>query len=70
MIGTVEPSVAKVTVSYGGDDTTATLDGRWFVAAGVLNRQVTLAPRVKAYDAAGKLVYDSDTDSSYERSLP
>ncbi|MFI5821081.1 hypothetical protein ACIA8I_18455 [Streptomyces rishiriensis] len=70
VIGTVEPSVAKVTVSYGGDDTTATLDGRWFVAAGVLNRQVTLAPRVKGYDAAGKLVYDSDTDSSYERSLP
>ncbi|WP_069767716.1 hypothetical protein [Streptomyces sp. LUP30] len=69
-VGTVEPSVAKVTVSYGGEETTATLDGDWFVAAGMLNRQVTLAPRIKGYDAAGKLVYDSDTDSSYERSLP
>ncbi|MDX3115970.1 MULTISPECIES: hypothetical protein [Streptomyces] len=70
VVGTVEPSVAKVTVSYGGGDVTATLDGRWFVAAGMLNRQVTLAPHIKGYDAAGKLVYDSDTDSSYERTLP
>uniref|UniRef100_UPI002FDBA992 hypothetical protein n=1 Tax=Streptomyces sp. IBSBF 2806 TaxID=2903529 RepID=UPI002FDBA992 len=69
-VGTVEPSVAKVTVSYGGEETTAILDGHWFVAAGMLNRQVTLAPRIKGYDAADKLVYDSDTDSSYERSLP
>ncbi|MGW2614232.1 hypothetical protein [Streptomyces sp. NPDC001500] len=70
VIGTVEPSVAKVTVSYGDGGVTATLDGPWFVAAGMLNRQVTLAPHIKGYDAAGKLVYDSDTDSTYERTLP
>ncbi|MCQ9130606.1 hypothetical protein [Streptomyces hilarionis] len=70
VIGTVEPSVAKVTVSYGGSRATAVLDGPWFVAAGMLNRQVTLAPHIKGYDAAGKLVYDSDTDSTYQRTLP
>ncbi|MFI6033194.1 hypothetical protein ACIBBD_03230 [Streptomyces sp. NPDC051315] len=70
VIGTVEPSVAKVTVSYGGGDTTATLDGRWFVAAGVLDRQVTLAPHIKGYDDAGRLVYDSDHDETYEKTLP
>lgn len=70
VIGTVEPSVAKVTVSYGDGSETATLDGHWFVAAGMLNQQVTLAPHIKGYDTAGKLVYDSDTDSTYERTLP
>ncbi|WP_329409685.1 hypothetical protein [Streptomyces sp. NBC_00704] len=70
VIGTVEPSVAKVTVSYGDSRTTAVLDGEWFVAAGTLNRQVTLAPHIKGYDTAGKLVYDSDTDSTYQRTLP
>ncbi|MGW2044559.1 hypothetical protein ACWCPF_05160 [Streptomyces sp. NPDC001858] len=70
VIGTVEPSVAKVTVSYGDSSATAALDHGWFVAAGILNRQVTLAPHIKGFDAAGKLVYDSDTDSSYERTLP
>lgn len=70
-IGTVEPSVAKVTVSYGdGGPVTAALDHGWFVAAGILNQQVTVAPHIKGYDAAGKLVYDSDHDKSYERTLP
>jgi hypothetical protein len=70
VIGTVEPSVAKVTVSYGDSDATATLDGRWFVAAGVLNEQVTRAPHIKGFDTAGKLVYDSDTDETYDKALP
>ncbi|MER6411032.1 hypothetical protein [Streptomyces humidus] len=70
VIGTVEPSVAKVTVSYGDGSTTAALDGTWFVAVGMLNRQVTLAPHIKGYDRTGKLVYDSDTDSTYQRTLP
>ncbi|MEU3785138.1 hypothetical protein [Streptomyces sp900129855] len=70
-IGTVEPSVARVTVSYGdGGPVTASLDHGWFVAAGILNQQVTVAPHIKGYDAAGKLVYDSDDDKSYERTLP
>ncbi|MGQ4358330.1 hypothetical protein [Streptomyces sp. SAS_272] len=70
-IGAVEPSVAKVTVSYGdAGPVAATLDHGWFVAAGMLDRQVTLAPHVKGYDGAGKLVYDSDTDSTYHRTLP
>ncbi|MET8575159.1 hypothetical protein [Streptomyces sp. NPDC005012] len=69
-IGTVEPSVAKVTVEYGGETEEAVLDDGWFVAAGELDRQVTLAPHVKGYDAAGKLVYDSDHDKDHERMLP
>ncbi|MFI1027328.1 hypothetical protein [Streptomyces sp. NPDC020951] len=70
VIGTVEPSVAKVTVSYGESSATATLDHGWFVAAGILNRQVTVAPHIKGFDATGRLVYDSDTDETYERTLP
>ncbi|GKQ36392.1 hypothetical protein [Streptomyces sp. A012304] len=70
IIGTVQPSVAEVTVSYGDSEATATLDDGWFVAAGILHQQVTLAPHIKGYDAAGKLVYDSDTDESYEKNLP
>ncbi|MFI7497781.1 hypothetical protein ACIBVL_04580 [Streptomyces sp. NPDC049687] len=71
MIGTVDPSVAKVTVSYGDSSADpAVLDHGWFVAAGVLNQQVVLAPHVKGYDAAGKLVYDSDDDKTYDRTLP
>ncbi|MFI5679191.1 hypothetical protein [Streptomyces cellulosae] len=70
VIGTVEPSVAKVTVSYGDSDATATLDGRWFAAAGMLDEQVTLTPHIKGFDTAGKLVYDSDTDERYRKTLP
>ncbi|SER79988.1 hypothetical protein SAMN04487983_102291 [Streptomyces sp. yr375] len=70
-VGTVEPSVTKVTVSYGdGDPVTAALDHGWFVAAGILRQQVTLAPHIKGYDTTGKLVYDSDDDTAYERTLP
>ncbi|GAB7108290.1 hypothetical protein JCM4814A_66040 [Streptomyces phaeofaciens JCM 4814] len=70
-IGTVESSVAKVTVSYGdAAAVTATLDHGWFVAAGTLEQQVTLAPHVKGYDTAGTLVYDSDDDRTYQRQLP
>ncbi|MFG2134327.1 hypothetical protein ACGFNV_42125 [Streptomyces sp. NPDC048751] len=70
IIGTVKPSVAKVTVSYGDSDSTAVLDHGWFVAAGMLNQQVTEAPHIKGYDAGGKLAYDSDQDKTYERTLP
>ncbi|MFE4328042.1 hypothetical protein ACFRQM_00970 [Streptomyces sp. NPDC056831] len=70
VIGTVEPSVARVTVSYGGATSRAALDHGWFVASGVLNQQVTVAPRIKGYDADGKLVYDSDEDKTYEKRLP
>ncbi|WP_282699512.1 hypothetical protein [Streptomyces sp. CC219B] len=70
VIGTVDPSVARVTVSYGEATSEAALDHGWFVASGVLDRQVTVAPRVKGYDAGGKLLYDSDQDETYERNLP
>ena len=70
VIGTVRPSVAKVTVSYGTSSAEAVLDHGRFVASGVLNQQVTLAPHVKGYDADGKLVYDSDEDKYYQRTLP
>lgn len=70
VIGTVTRSVAKVTVSYGGADAEAALDDGRFVASGVLNRQVTLAPHIKGYDVDGKLIYDSDDDKYYQRALP
>ncbi|MGW0600779.1 hypothetical protein ACWD11_27150 [Streptomyces sp. NPDC002776] len=71
VIGTVDPSsVAKVTVSYGGATSEAALDHGWFAASGVLNEQVTVAPRVKGYDADGTLVHDSGQDTSYAKTLP
>lgn len=70
VVGTVDATVAKVTVSYGDSSATATLDHGWFVAAGILNQQVTVAPHIKGYDASGKLVYDSDQDRTYEKTLP
>ncbi|MGW0915746.1 hypothetical protein ACWD1Z_28920 [Streptomyces sp. NPDC002784] len=71
MVGTVDPSsVAKVTVSYGGVTSEAALDHGWFAASGVLDEQVTVAPRIKGYDTDGTLVYDSDQDTSYEKTLP
>ncbi|WP_105971845.1 hypothetical protein [Streptomyces geranii] len=70
VIGQVEPSVAKVTVSYGDATSEAALDDGWFVASGTLNEQVTLAPHVKGYDDTGKVVYDSDDDTMYEKTLP
>ncbi|MBT2419986.1 hypothetical protein J7F01_17060 [Streptomyces sp. ISL-22] len=70
VVGTVRPSVAKVTVSYGDSSAEAALDHGWFVASGVLNEQVTVAPHIKGYDADGKLVYDSDEDKYYQRTLP
>lgn len=71
IIGTVESPVTKVTVSYGdGDAVTAALDHGWFAAAGILDQQVTLAPHIKGYDDSGKLVYDSDGDATYQRTLP
>ncbi|MER7900719.1 hypothetical protein ABTX62_32735 [Streptomyces sp. NPDC096046] len=70
VIGMVDPSVAKVTVDYGDGSATAALDHGWFVASGVLNQQVTKTPHIKGFDAAGKLVYDSDTDKTYDKTLP
>ncbi|MFE2581457.1 hypothetical protein [Streptomyces sp. NPDC059378] len=70
IIGTVDPKVTKVTVSYGDATGETVLDHGWFVAHGTLDRQVTRAPHVKGYDAAGKLVYDSDQDKYYEKTLP
>ncbi|MFD9006575.1 hypothetical protein ACFV0T_37485 [Streptomyces sp. NPDC059582] len=69
VVGTVEPSVAEVYVSYGGANRRAVLDHGWFVASGLLGRQVTQAPRIKGYDSAGKLLYDSDQDKYWARTL-
>ncbi|NEA61140.1 hypothetical protein [Streptomyces sp. SID12488] len=69
-IGRFESNVARVAVSYGGSTSEAALDHGWFVASGTLNKQVTLAPHVKGYDNTGKVVYDSDNDSMYEKTLP
>ncbi|GAA3917033.1 hypothetical protein GCM10023084_80060 [Streptomyces lacrimifluminis] len=69
-IGRIDPSVTRVTVSYGGSTSEAALDHGWFVATGTLNKQVTLAPHVKAYDSTGKTVYDSDNDAGYDKALP
>jgi hypothetical protein len=71
VVGTVKPSVAEVTVSYGDSSSqAAALDHGWFVASGLLKQQVTEAPHIKGYDAGGKLVYDSDDDKYYQRTLP
>ncbi|MET8450697.1 hypothetical protein [Streptomyces sp. NPDC005209] len=70
VVGGVRPSVAKLTVSYGDGVAEATLDHGWFVATGQLHQQVTKAPRLKGYDTSGKLVYDSDQDRTYEKTLP
>ncbi|KUN91695.1 hypothetical protein [Streptomyces caeruleatus] len=70
VIGTVKPSVARVTVSYGESSAEAALDDGRFVASGVLKQQVTLAPHIKGYDADGTLIYDSDDDKYYQRALP
>ncbi|MFG2457882.1 hypothetical protein ACGFWE_12540 [Streptomyces sp. NPDC048523] len=66
-IGTVEPSVAKVTVSYGGASSEAVLDHGWFVASGTLTEQVTRNPHIKGYDKTGRLIYDSAEDTSYQQ---
>ncbi|MGW3414488.1 hypothetical protein [Streptomyces sp. NPDC000888] len=68
-IGTFDSSVAKVTVTYGSSTSEAALDHGWFAATGILEQQVTAAPRLKGYDAAGKLVYDSDQDKFYAKTL-
>ncbi|WP_405906946.1 MULTISPECIES: hypothetical protein [unclassified Streptomyces] len=68
-IGTFDSSVAKVTVTYGSSTSEAALDHGWFAATGILEQQVTAAPRIKGYDAAGKLVYDSDQDKFYAKTL-
>ncbi|MFG2953011.1 hypothetical protein ACGF5O_04675 [Streptomyces sp. NPDC048291] len=70
IIGGYRASVARMTVSYGGGAGEVVLDHGWFVATGTLDKQVTAAPHLKGYDAAGKLVYDSDQDASYEKTLP
>ena len=66
-IGTVDPTVAKVTVSYGGAGSEAVLDHGWFVASGTLTQQVTRNPHIKGYDKGGKLIYDSDDDKTYQQ---
>ncbi|MFF0017039.1 hypothetical protein [Streptomyces sp. NPDC005374] len=68
-IGTVDPTVAKVTVSYGGATREAVLDHGWFAASGTLTEQVTKNPHVKGYDKGGKLIYDSDEDSTYQQTM-
>ncbi|MER7183848.1 hypothetical protein ABT404_30980 [Streptomyces hyaluromycini] len=70
IIGGYRASVATMTVSYGGGAGEVVLDHGWFVATGTLTKQVTAAPHLKGYDATGKLVYDSDQDASYEKTLP
>ncbi|MFF7068202.1 hypothetical protein [Streptomyces pseudovenezuelae] len=66
-IGTVEPGVAKVTVSYGGVESEAVLDHGWFVASGTLTQQVTRNPHIKGYDKGGRPIYDSDEDKTYQQ---
>ncbi|CAM5421829.1 hypothetical protein SAVIM338S_02322 [Streptomyces avidinii] len=69
-VGTVAPDVARLTVSYGGATVEAAIDRGWYAATGILERPVTTAPRVQAYDARGKLIYDSNLDDGYDKPLP
>ncbi|MGW1765406.1 hypothetical protein ACWCQL_15210 [Streptomyces sp. NPDC002073] len=68
-IGTVDPKVAKVTVSYGGATVDAAIDHGWFAATGILERAVTKTPHIVGYDAQGKQVYDSDRDRQYQKEV-
>lgn len=65
-IGTVEPEVAKVTVSWGGVTQQAALDHGYFVATGILTAPEDSLPHIEGYDAAGKRVYDSREDKAYQ----
>ncbi|MDX3214656.1 hypothetical protein PV318_03720 [Streptomyces sp. ME02-6991-2B] len=65
-VGTVEPGVAKVTVSWGGVTQEAALDHGYFAATGILKGPEDSSPHIKGYDAAGKLVYDSTHDKAYQ----
>ncbi|MFI5998159.1 hypothetical protein ACIBAC_40680 [Streptomyces sp. NPDC051362] len=69
VVGTVDASVAEVTVSYGNTTRQAVLDHGWFVASGMLRQQVTEVPHIKGYDSAGNLLYDSDQDKYWSRRL-
>lgn len=68
-IGTIESGVARVTVSYGGATVEAALDHGYFAATGILTQSVSKTPHIKGYDADGKLVYDSDSDTVYDQSV-
>ncbi|MEU5311845.1 hypothetical protein [Streptomyces sp. NPDC021562] len=70
IVGGLRAPVTRMTVSYGDAAGQVVLDHGWFVATGTLHQQVTNAPHLKGYDAAGKLVYDSDQDASYQKTLP
>ncbi|WP_431948882.1 hypothetical protein [Actinacidiphila sp. bgisy167] len=65
-IGTVDPGVAKVTVSWGGVTQQAALDHGYFVATGILTAPEESLPHIQGYDAAGKRVYDSRKDKAYQ----
>ncbi|MFD4245410.1 hypothetical protein ACFWP3_28045 [Streptomyces sp. NPDC058525] len=69
-IGTVDPGVTRVTVSYGGSTSEAAVDRGWFAATGVLQVPVSKSPRIKGYDAQGRQVYDSDQDRRHEKTIP
>lgn len=69
-IGTVDSSVARVTVSYGSVSVEAALDHGWFAATSMLDRAVTEAPRIQGYDAQGKRIYDSNQDQAYDKPIP
>ncbi|MEV6103201.1 hypothetical protein AB0M28_00605 [Streptomyces sp. NPDC051940] len=60
--GAVDDSVARVTVTYGSDTREAILDHGWYVATGEFVEEADRWPRVRGYDAAGKLIYDSADD--------
>jgi hypothetical protein len=68
-IGTIESGIARVTVSYGGATVEAALDHGYFAATGILTQSVSKAPHIKGYDADGKLVYDSVSDTVYDQSV-
>ncbi|WP_405724013.1 hypothetical protein OG607_16905 [Streptomyces sp. NBC_01537] len=68
-IGTIESGVARVTVSYGGATVEAALDHGYFAATGILTQSVSRTPHIKGYDADGKLVYDSDSDTGYDQAV-
>jgi hypothetical protein len=47
----------------------AALDHGYFAATGILTQSVSRTPHIKGYDADGKLVYDSVSDTVYDQSV-
>ncbi|MFJ3926758.1 hypothetical protein [Streptomyces sp. NPDC090022] len=68
--GTVDRSVVKVTVTYGGKTVEAGVEDGRYAASGVIDRKDDRPPRIKGYDSLGTLIYDSAEDPAHPQDAP